>query len=521
MLLFWKTQDNLRQGISVPPFGRLFLFLQHAFMKRLPYIVSGVLFLLYFFCYQGVLSHVIYYHEQHHLFLFSESYFRQCVRSQGWLGWLTAFIVQFFYIPALGSAVLSSVLTLVYGLSHGIITRIFGRDVLQLSVIPSVLLFIYTMPADHSLSVVTGVFLALLLLWALVLLLCRFLPLPVFPGFCSGFRGSVRGALTTLALAVYAGCGFYCFIHSYNRSERIMLKSEQYVKAKEWDKVLDYTGRYLDTGRSNVLISYFHNLALYHLGELPYRLFDYPQRLGVKALYLPWNSDSRESEYGHLLYEELGYVNEAQRWEFEAMVVWGETAPHLLNLARYNIVNHRPRVAQRFINKLKQSLFYAGEALRLEALAETGRVPGLRNALEGVEDVPARFANVINIGPELQYLCERDTANRMAYDYLMSNLLLSNHVVRFAKNLKLMKRYGISELPPVYEEALYIYKLGVGEEEFAQIGIPVRPETEQRFKRYYELVQKKQTERLQAEFGKTYWFYLNYVSPYGNKVLVN
>lgn len=491
-------------------------------MKRLPYIVAGILFLLYFFSYQGVLSHVIYYHEQHHLFLFSESYFRQCIRSEGWLGYLTGFIIQFFYIPALGSALMASILVSVYLLSHGIVTRLFGgNDVLRLSVIPSLFLFFYTMPADHSLSVVTGVFLALLLLWVFVLLLHRFLPLPVFSGSRFRLPGSVRWALTGLALAVYAGGGFYHFIHSYNRSERIMLKSEQYVKAKEWKKALDYTERYLDTGRSNLLISYFHNLALYHVGKLPYRLFDYPQRMGVKALYLPWNSDSRESEYGHLLYEELGYINEAQRWEFEAMVVWGETAPHLLNLARYNIVNRRPRVAQRFINKLKQSLFYAGEASRLEALAQTGRVPGLRNALEGVEDTPARFANVMNIGPELQYLCERDTANKMAYDYLMSNLLLSNHVVRFAKNLKQINRYGYSELPPVYEEALYIYKLGVSEEEFAQIGIPVRPETEQRFKRYYQLVQKRQMDRLQAEFGKTYWFYLNYISPYGNKVLVN
>lgn len=74
------------------------------------------------------------------------------------------------------------------------------------------------------------------------------------------------------------------------------------------------------------------------------------------------------SEYGHILYEELGYINEAQRWEFESMVVWGETAPHLINLAQYNIVNHRPLVAQRFINKLKQSLFYREKALLLEKL---------------------------------------------------------------------------------------------------------------------------------------------------------
>ena len=300
-----------------------------------------------------------------------------------------------------------------------------------------------------------------------------------------------------------------------------MLKTEQLVKSGEWEKVLEYTNGYLMTGRSNQLISYFHHLALYHTGQLPYRLLDYPQKQGVKGLYFPWNSDSRESEYGHILYEELGYINEAQRWEFESMVVWGETAPHLINLARYNIVNHRPLVAQRFINKLKQSLFYREAALELESLVNGGKVPGLRNALDGKVDTPARFANVLNIGPELQYLCENDSTNKMAFEYLMSNLLLSNHVVRFVDNLKLMSHFSYTELPRIYEEALYIYKLGVGEEEFSKVGIKISPATEDRFKRYYGLVQSKQWGTLQKEFGNTYWFYLNYISPYGNKVIAN
>ncbi len=109
----------------------------------------------------------------------------------------------------------------------------------------------------------------------------------------------------------------------------------------------------------------------------------------------------------------------------------------------------------------------------------------------------------------------------MAFEYLMSNLLLSNHVVRFVNNLKLMKSFPYTELPPVYEEALYIYKLGVGNEEFSKVGIKIKPETEQRFKRYYQLVESKQIETLQKEFGNTYWFYLNYISPYGNKVIAN
>lgn len=491
-------------------------------MKRLTYILMGVLFLLYYICYQGVLSHIVFYHEEHHLFLFSNLYFHQCIQSEGWLGYLTNFIIQFFYIPSLGSAILALMLTLIYWFVNRIIKILSGKnDLLQLSLIPSLSFFFYTMSADHSLSVVTGGFLLLFLLYVILFLLQYYYSLFPFFNIPRISNKYIRFVLSAICLAGYTGYGFYHFIHSYNRSERIMLKTEQLVKSGEWEKVLEYTNGYLMTGRSNQLISYFHHLALYHTGQLPYRLLDYPQKQGVKGLYFPWNSDSRESEYGHILYEELGYINEAQRWEFESMVVWGETAPHLINLARYNIVNHRPLVAQRFINKLKQSLFYREAALELESLVNGGKVPGLRNALDGKVDTPARFANVLNIGPELQYLCENDSTNKMAFEYLMSNLLLSNHVVRFVDNLKLMSHFSYTELPRVYEEALYIYKLGVGEEEFSKVGIKISPATENRFKRYYGLVQSKQWGTLQKEFGNTYWFYLNYISPYGNKVIAN
>lgn len=489
-------------------------------MKRLHYFLFGFLFLLYYFCYTGILSHILFYHEQHHLFLFSCDYFRQCVHSDGLLSYLTNFIIQFFYIPELGSALLAFIIAFVYLLSYQIIRKISGQnDLLQLSVIPSLGLFFYTLSADRTLTLVTGCFLSLLI-WNLVLFLIeRYWK--IFPLFQIRYtpRKSVRTILTVLLLAGYASFGYLYFVLNYKRSERIMLKAEQYVKSKEWDKVLAYTSHYWKSGRTNQLIAYFHHLALYHQGQLPYRLFDYPQVLGVKSLYFPWNSDSRESEYGHFLYEELGYINEAQRWEFEAMVVWGETAPHLLNLARYNILNGRPLVAQRFINKLKTSLFYRKEASQLEKHLYDKQLPGMKNALPNTPKQQVRFANILNLGPELEYLCRQDTTNRMAFEYLMSHLLLSNHIPRFAESLKEFHQLAPAILPPAYEEALYIYKLGVGEKEFIKSGLTIKPETEHRFKRYYELVQSKNMQALKTEFGSSYWFYLNYISPYGNKVI--
>ncbi|MCZ2588145.1 DUF6057 family protein, partial [Bacteroides fragilis] len=88
---------------------------------------------------------------------------------------------------------------------------------------------------------------------------------------------------------------------------------------------------------------------------------------------------------------------------------------------------------------------------------------------------------VINIGPELQYLCEQDTTNRMAFEYLMSDLLLSNNIVRFVDNLKFIRHFKYPEMPPTYQEALYIYKLGVDGETFSKSGFNVSENTEKRF----------------------------------------
>lgn len=490
--------------------------------KKLTYGIFAILFLCYFMAYMGNLSHIIAYHEQHHLFLYTQAYFEQQVQSEGFFYYLTAFIIQFFYYPWLGSALLALLLALVYLMTSNIIRFLFGKqDLFHLGIIPSLLLFYHTMEASHSLVPVTVTVLSLGLVNLLLWIFRGWMPLIPILQNTHIQQKKLRIGLQAVVLLLYAGYGYYHFVASYNRSEGIMLKAEMNVKAKDWDNVLKYTKLYLDSGKTNHLIAYFHQLALFHKGLLPYHLFDYPQYLGVKALYFPWNSDSRESEYGHFIFEDLGHINEAHHWEFEAMAVWGETAPHLLNLARYNVVNHRPKVAQRFINKLKQSLFYKEEALQMEQNLESGKVEGLRNALSVVVDVPARFSNAKNIGPELEYICNHDPKNRMAFEYLMSYLLLSNNVIRFVDNLHRIHHFDYPSLPTAYEEALLVYKLRVGEDKFKESGYSVSAETEARFTRYYQLMENQQVPILQKEFGNSFWFYLNYISPYGKKVIAN
>lgn len=482
------------------------------------YTIGALLALCYYLVYTNSLSHIIAYHEQHHLFLFTETYFKQQVHSVGIWSYLTDFIIQFFHYPKLGSALLATLIASVYLLTHGIIRKLFGKeDMLQLSVIPSLLLFFHTMEASHNLIPVTTSVLALtgvnLLLW----IFRRYLPLiPVFKNLHIQKKGICTG-ITVTAIMAYACYGYHHFTENFNKDESLMLKAEMNVKAKKWDNVLKYTREYLNSRKTNQLISYFHHLALYHTGQLTNRLFDYPQPLGMQSLFIPWSTNSNIAEYGHYLYEDLGLINEAHRWEFEAMVVWGETAPHLLKLARYNIINHRPKVAQRFLNKLKSSLFYREEALKLESTLESGKVEGLRNALAGVPDSIIHFTNPVDLNSELKHLCNQDPTNRMAFEYFMCNLLLGNYVTSFVENLQRIKHFDYTSLPAIFEEALLVHRLKVGEEAFSKTGFSISETTEKRFDRYYELSANQQMVQLQREFGRTFWFYLNHTTPYKKK----
>lgn len=138
--------------------------------KKLTYVIFAILFLCYFMAYMGNLLHIIAYHEQHHLFLYTEAYFEQQLQSEGFFYYLTAFIIQFFYYPWLGCTLLALLLALVYLMTSNIIRLSFGKqDLFHLGIIPSLLLFYYTMEASHTLVPVTVTVLSLglvnLILW--------------------------------------------------------------------------------------------------------------------------------------------------------------------------------------------------------------------------------------------------------------------------------------------------------------------------------------------------------------------
>lgn len=70
-------------------------------MKYFRYIIGLMLFLCCLLLLEGPMFYIPYYHEQHHLFLFTQTYLNSHLSAPGQLlGYLTDFCIQFFYLPA-------------------------------------------------------------------------------------------------------------------------------------------------------------------------------------------------------------------------------------------------------------------------------------------------------------------------------------------------------------------------------------------------------------------------------------
>ena len=184
------------------------------------YLVWGILTLCYYLVYSNKLNHVIAYHEQHHLFLFTEAYFKEEVASAGILSYLTDFLIQFFYYPALGYTLLALLIASVYLLTQSIICKLFGKeDFLLLSVIPSLILFFHTIDATNNLIPIMATVLSLS--GANLLLMIFRHNLPLFPIFKhwqiqnQKWRISIMG----IALIVYATFAVHQFSEKYNKDE--------------------------------------------------------------------------------------------------------------------------------------------------------------------------------------------------------------------------------------------------------------------------------------------------------------
>jgi len=305
----------------------------------------------------------------------------------------------------------------------------------------------------------------------------------------------------------------YLVYKLYNPQTRLVFQLEKHVFEQKWNKAIEL---HESTPSKNLIGQYFYNIALAESGQLCDRLFFGGQEFGPNALILPW--DQSHLNRGAYFYYSLGLSNEAYRWAYESMVVYGYRPQNITILAKTSLINGNYRMTGKYINILKHSLNYRNIALDLEKLVnDPHKVRSHTELGNKVKLLPGEdfFIQINEPQKNIEFI-QNSNPNRRAFEYEMAWYLLTKNTEGVINNLYLMKDLGYTKIPKHIEEAVLVYYNTTGKLPELN-GSTISPETLERFQQYisdfstYKHNPKILESNLRKKFSNTFWFYFHFI----------
>ncbi len=288
--------------------------------------------------------------------------------------------------------------------------------------------------------------------------------LPLMQFFKQYFHDRINLDLTT---AICAACIYGGFIiapniinNHHDENTHVILEQLYLMRKGDWNGIIGKAEEYnkqhlaaLETPLSCAAV----NLSLEMTGQLSTRMFEFPQT-GIQGLLMPRVRDNVSNVTTMEAFWQLGFINESLRYAFDTQ----ESIPNTRKSARFtrrmaecNILNGRYDVASKYIDLLKQTLFYDTWAEHAELyLYNEDRITGFP---EWNQKKQNRLSNdFLFYYPEmpkmLGQLVLHNRDNRMAFDYFMASLLLTGDTRSFLANLNIQPQPGVDPFPKGYIE---------------------------------------------------------------------
>jgi hypothetical protein len=328
-----------------------------------------------------------------------------------------------------------------------------------------------------------------------------------------GLKKRYNRLVSIIPTCIVLGLTFIMLITGYNPQTSRVINLEQLVFEEKWDEAIKYQEKYPS---ENMIGQYFYNIALSESGQLCDRLFYGRQDFGTGSLFLPWSSE--HINWGAYSFYATGLINEAQRWAYEEMVVYGPRPQNIKLLIKASLINGKYSMAEKYTGILRNTLFYrkwakeyekmAGDSLSIQSDPELGRK---------IKNLPGDDFFIFLESPEnnLPKLVDENPANKEAFEYLMSWLLLSKEVEMLVNNIHLMKNMGYTRIPRHIEEAIMIFYNSQGV--FPDLGgLEISNETRMRFGQYFTTYMSARQnpatlkEKMQKQFSNTFWYYFHF-----------
>lgn len=304
---------------------------------------------------------------------------------------------------------------------------------------------------------------------------------------------------------------------SINNIKRHVLLVNRAVTDERWSDVLILT-KYC--ANETPLILSQSNLALFQTGKLLDSMFAYPQSKGTLGLLmnqtwsLAWPEEASDVNW------RLGLVNESQHWAHEAFEHKGATSDLLKRLGMIYMVKGNQEAAKRYFLNLKNVPFQRTTAeyfLRLNEnpaeLDQDFECNYIRSIMPK-EDLISRAKASL---PKLDLLLQRNPKNKMAFEYMIADLLLTGKLNELMDHLSDFNSFGYSQLPRSVQEAVIFVASMNPKFDLNKLKSLVLQSNFNRFLEYRQILLNHGRDRnsimqdLKGRFSDTYWYYFMFV----------
>ncbi len=326
------------------------------------------------------------------------------------------------------------------------------------------------------------------------------------PGKKIGQRVLQYGIPVLLSAAVYH--------FSFDIAKKEIYQIEYYAQQQNWLGVLK-NARHFQYFNSK-LLHFQTNRALYHQGLLLDVLFQYPQPSGIEGLFLDNATDGNIAQPKADFYFEMGYGNESRHFANEALITRGNR-PHTLKCL---IINYAAAgqfvIASRYWNLLNQSLAHKKWAKDHAGLLH-GEIDKDVQRLQDNFPENDFFTGLARPENKLKRFFISNPQNKMAFEYLIANYLITHKVGNIANEIPTFKQLGYTRLPRLVEEALLLYLELTQDPDFDFRGYQISNEAIQDFKDFSVAVQKAgglaMAKNAVQQYNHTFWYYIMFNSP--------
>ena len=407
-------------------------------------------------------------------------------------------------MPDSNKAVNSDNFKLWYSITYILIAAVIPLLVRQYFILQPLMM---TFLSEFYYNIPTAIPVAVLVLFTLPPLLI------LIVWFISLKEKSYKAALTfqITAFAVLAWFGFKSLANF--EAEQIMTY-DYLVRNEKWDDVLKYADK---KPPRNFLSLAMLNLSLAKTGQLGNRMFQYDQH-GVNGLFLSFNREYVAPIMGNEIFYQLGLTNASQEYAFESMETipgMGKSARVIKRLAETNMINGHYKASEKYLKLLEKTIFYRKWAkstmtcLYNEEKINNDPVWGEKRRFMVRSDY---FFHVKNIEAVLNRMVKEHPDNKIAFEYLMAFYMVNKDLRNFITFIPVMEKMQYSNVPISYQEAILFILALNNQDPITSSPAYISNNTKLRMKSYTEIYTTftNTRERLEKQYGETYWFYLHF-----------